>query len=379
MYPKNTKKLLKIKNNKMKQIITLLAIVLLISCKKDSEQKDETTTNDNISAQWNNFSLNGKVKSTQEYTTEVNRDEQSGPRKFINPFNADYTLTFNEKGKLIRKDVYREDGTIAEEITYDGKDKILNIKKNISPTQSTNVKYTWEGNNNTIITTRHADGSLLNKEVFQFEKGLKIKKLKFNNKEIQTDRTEYAYDDQNRLSEEIYFKDKPTIQGRLTIEYDVNGNKSAESYMDKDYKQLWKTSFQYQGTNLTTAITYSAAGEVEFELNNVYDENNRLISKATREPFNNNFSTKEVFNYDVNNNTSSWQVYENGELKNTTLYLYDEKNNLISETLYDKFKNPLYTKTIEYTYDDFSNWIKKTVTIDNDKKYITSRKIEYFK
>lgn len=362
----------------MKQIITLLVLVLFISCKKDTDEKVGLNSIDNPTAQWNAFSLNGKVKSTIEYTTEVDQKEQIGPRKFINQFNSDYSLTFDEKGKLIRKDIFREDGTVAEEITYDGKDKILTIKQNITPTQSTTIKYTWEGNNNTIITTRHADGSLLNKEVFQYENGLKIKRLKFNNKEMLTDKTEYAYDDQLRLSEEIYFKDKPTIQGRLSIEYDENGNKSSETYLDNNYKQLWKTSFKYKDTYLTNATTYSANGEVEFESNNVYDEKNRLISKATSEPFNNNFSTKEVFEYDVNNNTSSWQVYENGQLKNLTFYLYDEKNNLYSETLYDNNKNVLYSKTIEYTYDQFSNWIKKRIIINSNKTFFVSRKIEYY-
>lgn len=362
----------------MKQIITILAIALLFSCKNDSKQEEENTIDDNVAAQWNEFSLNGKVKSTEEYTTEVDRKDQTGPRKFQNQFNADYILNFDEKGKLIRKDILNEDGTVAEEITYDGVDKILTIKKNISPTEQLTTKYTWEGNKNTIITKRHANGSLLDKEVFQYEKGLQIKKLKYNNKEKLADRTEYSYDAENRLIEEIYFKDKPIIQGRLSIEYDSNGNKSAEAYFDKNYKQIWKTSFAYENNLLTNSKTYSSKGEVEFELNNVYNDKSLLVSKATSEPFNNNASTKEVFEYDSNNNLISSTSYENGNLTYIHLYEYDEKNNLISETIKDKNESVLYSKSTEYTYDQQSNWIKKRITLNNEKTFFVSRKIEYY-
>lgn len=365
----------------MKKITLLLFLTLsFYSCKKDKNTEVDSTKNE-ITSQWSEFGLLGNVISISEYTTEENRDGKipNSNRKFENQFSQDVSLKFDENGKLINKLVYGESGNVIEDIVYDGFDKIITIKKNTSPTEFNTTKYTWEGDNNTIITRRYTDGSLLDKEVFQFDKGLKINRLKFNSNDKQTDRIAYSYDANKRLTEEKYFRDKPTIQSSLAIEYDENGNKVVEASYDKDYKLIWKTSFTYNSENLLlNSKTYNTDGALENELFRTYDSEYRLITKGTNESFDNS-RNKEEFEYDDNNNTTSWKIYKNDRLISHTFYNFENKNNLTLQYILDSNNQEIYRKEISYTYDNHNNWINKKTTINNDLVLLTSRKIEYFK
>ena len=366
----------------MKKITLFLILILSFnSCKKETKDENNTTSITKVVSQWSDFGLTGNVNSVAEYTSEEVRDGQTptSVRKFENQFSQDVSLKFDENGKLINKLIYGENGNVIEDIVYDGLDKIITIKKFTSPTEFTTTKYSWDEDKNTIITRRLTDGSLLDKEVFQYDKGLKVNRLKFNSSDIQTDRISYSYDADNRLIEEKYFRDKPTIQSSLTIEYDDKGNKSVEASYDKDYKLIWKTSFEYNAKNLlTNAKTYNSEGGVENELFRNYDNEYRLISKGTYESFDKT-KNKEEFEYDEKNNTTLWKVFKNDKLISQTVYKYDFKNNLISQYIVDANNVETYRKEIEYTYDNQSNWITKKTKINNGLVLLTSRKINYFK
>ena len=194
----------------MKKITLFLILILSFnSCKKETKDENNTTSITKVVSQWSDFGLTGNVNSVAEYTSEEVRDGQTptSVRKFENQFSQDVSLKFDENGKLINKLIYGENGNVIEDIVYDGLDKIITIKKFTSPTEFTTTKYSWDEDKNTIITRRLTDGSLLDKEVFQYDKGLKVNRLKFNSSDIQTDRISYSYDADNRLIEEKYFRD----------------------------------------------------------------------------------------------------------------------------------------------------------------------------
>lgn len=361
----------------MKKIILFFCLSLIIaSCKKEKTIDSKPENTKDIS-EWSNFGLNGKVKSTSEYTTETQQKEQTGARKFESLFNPDTNYTFDDFGKLIQKTILDENGSVTEEIIYEGKDKILSSKTYISPTQFSSIKYTWENDINTIITRKNPDGSQLEKEVFQYDKGVKVNRLKFNLRDIQTDRIAYVYDANNRLIEEKHFRDKPTIQSSLAITYDENGNKSSEASYDKDYKLIWKTSFTYNNNLLINSKTFDTSNKLAYELFNEYDDQNRLITKGTFDAFDNS-NNKEVFQYDTSNNKTSWTIYKNEKIVSITEYSYDDENNLVAEIIYDSSRKILFTKKIEYSYDDKSNWINRKTTINDSETFFTSRKIEYY-
>jgi hypothetical protein len=366
----------------MKNIIFLLCFTtFIISCKKDKKIVSEEIESEKINSQWNDFNLNGRIKSTLEYTTEEKRDEVNSTnlvRKFENQFSPDIALKFDEKGKLTNKISYSEDGNISEDILYDGKEKIKSIKNFTNPKEYIETKYTWNNSKNTIITRRFNGKEILDKEVFLFDNGKKTEKYKYDSHEKQVDRTSYSYNNDNRISEEIYFQDKPIMQSRLSIEYDNNGNKSIETIFNKDFKVITKTTHEYDVSNqLVNTKTSTDNGSLDSELFRSYDDKKRLISKGSYEVFDNS-NNKEEFEYDDNDNTISWKIYKNQKLLSKTTYTFDLKNNLTSETVTLPDGKVTHKKIIEYTYDKNENWITRKSTIDKLVLY-TSRKIEYYK
>ncbi|WP_339888520.1 hypothetical protein [uncultured Flavobacterium sp.] len=365
----------------MKKIIFLLCFTtLLFFCKKDEKTVSEEVDSEKTNSQWVDFELNGNVKSTLEYTTEEKRDNEntSSVRKFENQFSPDIALKFDEKGKLVNKISYSEDGNVSEDIIYDGKDKIISIKNFTNAKDFVETKYTWDNNKNTIITRRFNGLQMLDKEVFLFENGKKIEKYKYDSHENQADRTSYSYDNDNRVTEEIYFQGKPIMQSRLSIEYDNNGNKSIEIIYNKDFKVITKTTYEYDGSNqLIYTKTYTDNGSLDAEQFRTYDDKNRLISKGSFEVFDNS-NNKEDFEYDENDNTTSWKIYKNQKLLSKTTYTFDLKNNLTSETTTSPDGKELHKKIVEYTYDKNGNWVTRKSTIDQLVLY-TSRKVEYYK
>lgn len=361
----------------MKNTIILLLLTLgLISCKKDNKDETNSSTTKIIS-EWNHYKLNGNVNTVSEITTQENLDQTTNSQ-VDNHFLQDVTLKFDENGKLINKLVHGNNNILLEDIVYDGKDKIITVKKFTSPTDFITTKYTWNDENNTIITRRNKDGSIFDKQVFQYDKGVKVNNLKFNSQEIQNDKTTYFYDSVKRITKENYYRDKPTVQKTLVNEYDERGNKSKEIYYDKDGLLIYKTSLTYNYDNLLiNSKTFNADGDLEVETSRNYDNENRLTSNITYEAFEDS-NNKEEFEYDDRNNTISWKISKNGKTISYTIYTYDDKSNLISETLHNEAGTVLNLKNIEYTYDKNSNWITRKTTTNKNKSFLTTRKIDYF-
>lgn len=363
----------------MKRFFLLSLALAFFSCKKEDKTIKEEVPTERVSPQWSDFGLNGNVKSTTEYTSQEkkNGENTSSMRKFESVFAPDIALKFDQNGKLINKQIFSEKGYVAEDIVYDGKDKIISNKKFTSPTDFLETKYTWDDKNNTIITRRFNGNELLDKEVFVYEKGKKIEKHKYNSKEKLADKVGYTYDDNNRVLEEVYFRDKPVIQTRVSYEYDDHGNPSLVTHYDKDYNVISKTNSLYNYDNqLLSSQTFTADGNLEVEITRTYDNQKRLISKRIFEAFDKT-NNKEEFDYDQNGNTTAWRVFLNDKLVNETIYKYDFNNNLIYQVVTNADRKETYVKSIEYTYDDNQNWISKKTTI-GDLVLYTSRKIEYY-
>ena len=364
----------------MKKVFFLLYISLsLFSCKKDN-QAEQIADAQKRNPEWQDFGLNGNVKSVSEYTTAENRttENSTAVRAFENQSKPDIDLKFTKNGTLSQKTIYSENGNVAEETTYDGKDKMLSQKKFTNAKDYVETKYSWENDKNTIISRRINGSQLLDKEVFQYIQGKKIEKYKYNNKENQVDRTSYTYDDQKRIKEEHYYQDKPTIQNKLVFEYDDNDNKLSEIYYDHESHVIWKTFSQYNDNNqLVKAQTYTRNNSLDVEISKTYDEKNRLITTESFEAFDNS-TNGEAFEYDAHDKILSWKIFQNKKLVSATYYQYDDNKNLTAEVVSAPNGKEISRKTIEYTYDGNNNWITKKTTINNNRVLLTSRKIEYY-
>ncbi|WP_338410075.1 hypothetical protein [uncultured Flavobacterium sp.] len=362
-----------------KIIIFFCCILFLYSCKKEKEINTDETKK--VVAECLIFGLNGNVKNCVEYTTEQNRNEKSLPssaRRYENQSSKDVTLKFDSNGLLVNKLIYGEDSNITEDLIYDGIDRIISSKKFTSPTDFSFTKHTWEAKNNTIITRRITDGSLLDKEVFQYDKGLKINKLKFNSRDNITDKISYKYNTFNQLVEELYYRDKPNFQSRLAYEYNENSDKKTEASYDKNNDLVWKTNFEYNLNNdLISAKTFNPNGVISFEEAKDFDQKNRLITKKTYDSFENS-NTKEVIEYDEKNNITKTIFYKNEVVISQSNYEYDIHNNLTLYLIIDATNIEIYRKEASYTYDDQANWVSKTTTLNKNLELFTSRKIEYY-
>ena len=357
----------------MKKIVLLTFIsFFLFSCKKENATTNETSDEGN---EWSFYNLNNNVKLFSEYTT-TDSTSTTNVRNFENPFYADISLKFDSKGKLIEKSIFKEDGNISENQTYDGKDKLLSIRQFTSNNEYIDTKYSWENNKNTLITRRKQDGSLFDKEVFLYIKNQIVEHQKYNNKEILTNRSTFTYNNKNKIILEKIFENKEAIQFTLEYDYDAYGNKISESKLDKNLNVIYKTSFIYKNGLLVEEFTYSDFNKLESQITRTFDLKNRLIVKTIFDSFDNS-TDKEEFGYDDNNNTISWKVYKNTALLSQTTYIFDDKKNLINEVTLDGNDKIINTKIIDYLYDTKSNWINKRTTIYG-KTFFTSRKIEYY-
>lgn len=366
----------------MKKIFFLVGLTsILFSCKKEDKVDIIKDDLEQIHSQWNDFGLSENVKSTLEYTTEEIGEKSNttnSVRKFENQFKPDVALKFDETGKLINKTSYSENGNVAEEIIYDGKDKIILVKNYSNDKDYVETKYTWDGTKNKIITRRFNGLEILDKEVYLYENGKRKEKQKYDSHENLVDKTGYIFNNKNQISEEIYFSGKPVMQSKLLIEYDNNDNKISETYYDKKLNVISKTTSVYNSSNqLLNSKTFTSDEILDAEIFRTYDDRNRLITKGTFERFDNS-NNKDVFEYDENDNTISWKIYKNDKLVSSTSYQYDIKNNLIVEIRTSPEGKELSKKIIEYTYDANSNWITRKTTLDK-LVLLTSRKIEFYK
>lgn len=357
----------------MKQLLLLTFIsFFLFSCKKENATTNETSDAGN---EWTFYDLNSNVKSFSDYTT-TDSTSTTNVRNFENSFYEDISLKFDSNGKLIEKIIFKEDGSISENQTYDGKDKLLSKRQFTSNNEYIDTKYSWENNKNTLITRRNQDGSLFDKEVFLYNNNLLVEQQKFNNKEVLTNRSTFTYNTKNQLVVEKIFENKEVIQSSFEYDYDNNGNRVSESKLDNNLDVIYRTIYKYQNGLIVEEATYTNGDKLESQIKRTFDFKNRLVVKTIFDSFDNS-TDREEFGYDDNDNTISWKVYKNEKLSSQTTYIFDEKNNLINEITLDGNDKITNTKIIDYLYDNKSNWINKRTTI-NGKTFFTSRKIEYY-
>lgn len=165
-------------------------------------------------------------------------------------------------------------------------------------------------------------------------------------------------------------------------------------------------SFQYnfdKMNNNTETIYWDITRGINRDTSIFDGHNNKIESYSIKA--NGGRSNRKVFQYNVMNQLIQEATFnENGSLESTSQYQYDSSGNKIKEIILDEKFEPLeaytYTynyqsdlteiknlnpsgkilsyTTFEYIFDKQGNWIKKIEAYQNQPKYITDRKIEYY-
>ena len=154
-------------------------------------------------------------------------------------------------------------------------------------------------------------------------------------------------------------------------------NPGVYQYYDKEGKLLYRTTYDYNGDNLTKTETFNDKGEVEFSQKSSYDKNGNLTGQMTYEKFSNTTNV-EKFQYDSFNNKTLVSVSKNDVPVFKISYKYDDKNNVIEAHAFDGHDKPRESRKYAYKYDDKGNWTEKTVAIGGKPSFIVERSIKYF-
>ncbi|UUC43968.1 hypothetical protein [Flavobacterium cerinum] len=360
----------------MKSTYTLLLLsFLLFSCKKD-EKNDEQQAE--IVNNWKDFKLTDNVKSVTEKSYNLENGKK-GKAATESPSRYDINLAFNTTGSLIEEKKILPDGVILEETTFLNKDKKLLISQYVKPGSAFTTKYSWDDNgNNTIITRRNPQGEQIEKTLNTFIKNQRVEVRRFDGKDNLTERTTYTFGSNDKVREEKGFQKETTVQYITTYTYDNNNNILTEQRLSPDYKRLYTINNKYTAKNLLLETeTLNKDDKQEYSEIRTYDAKGNMTSNRVYDGFIDSKSIEE-FKYDTNNNMTERKEIVNQEIITHQLLTYDNHNNVIVEKTIGRDGKLIVDRKTHFEYDKKGNWIKKTVSINGEAKFLVERTITYF-
>jgi hypothetical protein len=306
----------------VKAALLLLSVILFLSCSDKEFVIDYRLINN----------LKGDVKSVNSklYNAEL---KSSGIEKGlqINSFLSEYVDNTLAQLHLIRGDFYIE-------LTKQGKLKSLN---HFTMQYTSKIDNVYDENNNLIKmlsganlehittytndtdgncvadTTRDINGDIINTSRYVTEDS--------RIKEIAT------YDADNMLS--------------YTFDYVFNRNSLVQSFKDGDGKYLFKINCSYDGV--------------------IYE-----FFRGDREKF--------IINRDGDNVIEEIKIYDDNELIKRLVFVNDD-GNMEELKIYGANERVINEYSFKYEFDDYGNWTKRVVYVEDVPKYINTREIEYFK
>lgn len=344
--------------------------LLLVSC-KDKPQIDRAKTD------WAFYKLSGDVETLLETTEPAAGQDATTARE--SEYDTEYT--FNNQGMLISEKKYLPGRKLFQEITYNGKDKIVKQVQYVNDKPSVITEYAWDKGltNNTAITKRNADNSQLERIGMKYNANGKItEKVTYNRQDLPIEKITYEYDNNGNLRAENFYLDKDIVQVTNIYEYN-GGNKISEVRVKPDGSVISKTFFEYNASNkVVRSGTNDSSGKLQYIKETTYDSKGNILTDTANEVAENNKST-DKYTYDANGNKTQWVSYTADAPLFEAAYKYDSHNNMTSIKMKDYQGNPQpLVKSYTYDYDKQGNWIKKTVLVNGKPAYITTRIISYF-
>jgi YD repeat-containing protein len=200
------------------------------------------------------------------------------------------------------------------------------------------------------------DDSLRFKYVLTYDENERlIRNESFHDDYSERTRTNYKYDEQGKLIEEVHYArilKKTTgliLNHKKTFSYDENGNLIEENFSNGNPYFDQKKTYKFDdNANLTNQLDLDADGQLK---------------------------DKSMYKYDEHGNKTEFTYRDVGGAITTFLYKYDANGNLIEEGT----KGSSIKTSYEYDYDNQGNWIKKIQFSSKNAECIVIRVIEYWK
>jgi YD repeat-containing protein len=349
-----------------------ICILVLVSCKKESEEVNQALTPD-----WESYQLKGDVEQlVVQYQYEV-REIENLPFRVMKERNE--TLTFDSKGQLISSITYNDDGSIFEKRLFQGKNKLLEYHQFLNGALFFKTNHTWENDDNTIIVKRDAQGAIQDKTIQVFRNGLFVEKRNYGyGGTLLNHKIEYVYDEQGLKVEEKKYDRNENLKNSTKFIYDKEGNLSVEITSDKLKTYTLETHYSYDNSGrLTATRNFSSSMEKpDYEEIKEYDEEGLLnytksIDHIQGEQF------LEMYAYDEQKRVIETKTYINEQLKSSVENRYNDEG-FLAETKSIVNDHTHYTQR-EYTYDEQGNWISQKVSMNGVFVYQINRTITYFK
>lgn len=349
-----------------------ICILLLVSCKKESEEINQAQTPD-----WGSYQLKGEVEQmVVQYQYEV-REIENLPFRVMKERNE--TLTFDAQGQLTSSTTYNEDGSIFEKRLFQGKHKLLEYQQYLNGALFFKTNYTWENDDNTIIVKRDAQGTIQDKTIQVFRNGLFVEKRNYGPGGTQlTQKVEYVYDEQGIKIEERKFDRNQKLKTQTKFIYDTEGQLITEATSDKLGTFTLETHYSYDKSGRLTATRNFSSSLVKPDYEEVkeYDEDGLLT-------YTKNIDHKqgelylEMYAYDDQKRAIETKTYINEQLKSSVENRYNDEG-FLAETKSIVNDHTHYTQR-EYTFDEHGNWISQKVSMNGVFVYQINRTITYFK
>ncbi|WP_340201989.1 hypothetical protein [Ascidiimonas sp. W6] len=226
-----------------------------------------------------------------------------------------------------------------------------------------------------------SNGRINKRQIFYNTQNLEV----LDTKKKKYGRTEYVYDNNDKLIEIIY----PNSKTLLTYRNDGKIEKEVNRNTDKDYiKSIFQYEYNLDDSYKIVAKYYLEDGQISHESNSIFNTRDLIIEKTSK-----NYKTLYFYK---GNMLIKEEDYKDGFLRESKVYEYEKNGLLTKETQiadgktesytieYDDFGNT--TKVIErddidsftYEYDDQNNWVKRKKYNNTELGNITTRIIEYY-
>ncbi|GGB79842.1 hypothetical protein GCM10007424_19970 [Flavobacterium suaedae] len=355
-----------------------IALFVLISCKKEDKVSEQII--DRSNTDWEFYSLKGNVKSISLKSNEIdktNLDANIIKHEISTEHNKD--LEFNEVGMLVLEKKQNSSGGPYEQTKYNGQNKKLEKIQYINNEPGIKTVFEWNesGENNTSITRRNPDNSQIDRKVLKYEAGKLAEKLTFNRQDKLVDKVTYVYDDNGNLTGENLYLNNDKVVVKNAYKYNENNQKVSYTRYDKNSEILFNTQYEYKGDNLILEETRGKEGEVEYSRKMTYDDNGNMLSKISYDSYDDS-ETIEKFVYDGKGNKVTWDVQKNGEPFLKINYTYNENGDVTGVRTYNNIGKAIEERKYTYNYDKEGNWIKKSIYIDGELKFVEQRDITYY-
>lgn len=277
--------------------------------------------------------------------------------------------------------IYSDNGLVLE------KSRIYEIESGIT---GIGFKYEYDSNNRLF---KEIQGGYLQNGIweytgdyarqYEYDELGRLQHIIYIYNGMQKSKTEYKYNENGKLYELIIYEENFTAH--TFYYYNDNGHVIEEIHTRDNYdgSRLFY-NYVYNDDKITEKYLYTAKGDIvtKYEytgstvskiIRKYYKEDNKTVDRIETNYFDRDDNLTEITLLFVDQNILNRTVYKyhtNGILEQSVEYdydgnerqilRYDDKDNEIENIIYDNEGNIAQKNAIDYDYDSYGNWIKKT-------------------